>query len=169
MKKLLLTALVLALAVPMISFADAPVFQTYVSVAPDTVVVDSQWTGNWKPVDSLYVSRTDSGGFLITVTGMVQLDPYDVLYIGLGNDSANRVSAALAATTGQTNTNLDTAVFFGPGYRARPAWSAFVLQYYFEGNGAVTDTIYVNAACGGRNQPIRIEDLVVSAAVTDKQ
>ncbi|MEW6110621.1 MAG: hypothetical protein AB1664_00700 [Thermodesulfobacteriota bacterium] len=169
MKKLLLTVMVLALVLPLTSFAAAPVFQTYVSITPDTIVVDSQWTGNWEPVDSLVIARTDSGGFLITVTGMVQLDPYDVLYIGLGNDSANRVSAATAATTGQTNTNLDTAVFFGPGYRNRPAWSAFVLQYYYEGNGALTDTVYVNAACAGSGQPVRIEDLVVSAAVTDKQ
>lgn len=167
MKRILLTLAVLL--IPLSSFAAAPTFSTFVSITPDTIVVDSQHTGNWEPIDSLVVARTDSGGFLITVTGWANLGPGDVLYLGLGNDSANRVDSATSATTGQTNTNLDTATFSNVGYRNTRAKTAFVLQYYFEGNGAVTDTVYVNAAVAGTKQPIRIEDLVVSAAVSDKQ
>lgn len=169
MRKLFLTMLALALLTPLSTFAAAPVFQTYVSVTPDTVVVDSQWTGNWDPIDSLIIARTDSGGFLIEVSGWATLGPLDVLYLGLGNDSANRVSAATAATTGQTHTNLDTAMFNATGYRNQPARIPILLRHYFEGTGAVTDTIYVNAAIKGSGQAVRIEDLVVSARVTDTQ
>lgn len=127
----------------------------------DTVTVDSQYTGNWDPVDSFVVVRDTAGTQFYEVSGMVQLGAYDWLYMNIGNDSANRVDSATSATTGQTNENgADTCIIGGFTDLVQKVWLHFSCIRPDSG-AAATDTFYINMATGMSNKPIKIKNLVI--------
>ncbi len=123
-------------------------------------VVDSQYTGNWDVVDSFVIVYDTVGRYVFTVTGVAKLTSRDILYVGLGNDSANRVSAATAATTGQTHTNLDTMIFGGFIDQSNPIYLPFTYIYTCSISTAATDTIYLNMATGQSGKPITLYDVL---------
>lgn len=168
MKKLLILSALLA--VPLLVMAAAPTFDTYSKDCGDKTI-DSQWTGNWEPADSLVISVSDSAWVVVTVTGQVWLDPYETFYLGLGNDSANRVDSATSATTGQTHTNLDTCIIKLPRDVQNTAYVPFAFSYRLSAGatgGAVTDTLYLNAATGGSDQKIYLKDVVIQATIGNR-
>lgn len=134
------------------------------------VAVDSQYTGNWEPMESLVVALADSGYVILEVSGIAYLGPYDKLFIGLGSDSANKVDSATGATTGQTHTNLDTNMIAPPvGGRG-----ALYMPFHFVwidstlgATGAATDTFYFNAATGQSGHPVSLYDVVFTSTIVD--
>lgn len=126
--------------------------------------VDNQHTGTWDVLDSVVVIRSDSGSAVVTVSGIAVLAPGERLYLGLGNDSANQVSYTNTAP----NSNLDTCIVEVP-MGARGVWRIpFSFSFGISGNGALTDTIYWNAACGSSAAPVNIEDGHLKVDVGDK-
>ena len=153
--------------IPMLLMGAAPTFQSYYHQVGD-VVIDSQHTGNWEPVGTLIVTASDSAYATLSVTTTANLMPWERLYLGFGNDSANRVSAATAATTGQTNSNLDTNLV-----KLHPSVDGdvnlpLVWQYVVSMNASQVDTFYLNIATGGSNEKIELYDLVFSAQISDR-
>ena len=123
--------------------------------------VDSQWTGNWDPVDSFVIVKDTAGTCIYEVSGIALLYSRDKLYINLGNDSANRVSAATAATTGQTFENgVDTTIVGGFTDLASPIWMPFNC-IRVDSAAACTDTFYINMATGMSNKPISVKNVVI--------
>jgi hypothetical protein len=98
--------------------------------------------------------------------GIAVLEPDEALYVGLGDDSANRVSAALAATTGQTHTNLDT-FYFAPDpagkNEVQVGFTCIWLQAYSA--GAKTDTFYLNMATNSSASHVSVKDVVMWADI----
>lgn len=139
-------------------------------VGLDEVTIDSQYGGNWEPLGTLIVV-TDSNAIIeVTVSGVAIMDYYDKLYIGFGNDSANRVNAATAATTGQTNANLDTVLIVAGGtHRTGKRRVAFSVSYW-DSLAALTDTFYVNMAVGGSTggEKVDLEDVFFSVQLHHK-
>ncbi len=123
-------------------------------------VVDSQATDNWDVVDSFVIVYDTVGRYVFTVTGVAKLTSRDILYVALGNDSANRVSAATAATTGQVFPNLDTMVFGGFIDQSNPIFLPFTYIYTCSISTAATDTIYINMATGQSGKPITLYDVL---------
>ena len=160
--------MVLLLVLAVIMIAAAPVNRNYY-VDVGEVTIDSQYSGNWEPVDSLVVVTSDSGTILVTISGTAVLDPWDKLYIGLGNDSANRVDSATSATTGQVNPNLDTVLMRPDDRQIGKAYVPFSVTIPVDNDGA-TDTLYLNMATGGSSssEKVYIEDLFFIAAVSDQ-
>lgn len=141
--------------------------RAYRSVTADTATVDSVYSGGWDCVDSLIIASGAADTIIeLTFSGVALFDPGDRLYIGFGNDSANRVDSATGATTGYTNSNLDTIEFRYP----RPAGYGkcelpFIAKYFLSMAASTTDTIYFNAACWGSShiEQVELKDVVVSA------
>jgi hypothetical protein len=131
--------------------------------------IDSQYTGNWEPAESLVVVRSDSGYILVHLVGIAVLEPNEALYVGLGDDSANRVNAATAATIGQTHTNLDT-FYFAPDpagtNEAQVSINCVWLQAYSA--GAKTDTFYLNMATNSSASHVSVKDVVMWAEPIEK-
>jgi hypothetical protein len=165
MKRFLFFVLVAVLA---IVFAGASSIAAVVDHGPKNVVkdignktVDSQYTGNWDPIDSFVIVKDTAGTCIYEVSGDVKLYAYDVLYINLGNDSANRVSAATAATTGQTNENaVDTFIVGGFIDIPAPIWLPF-RAIVLDSAAACTDTFYINMATGQAKKPITVKNVTV--------
>lgn len=129
-----------------------------------SVVVDSVYGGNWDPIDSIVGVFADSCRYQVSVRGIVELTAIEpVCYIGFGNDSANRVDSAHSATTGQTNTNIDTfLVGFPEGFpsgmhRIYLPFGPFT--YTCSTAVALTDTFYLNAAVRNKGGKATIRDL----------
>lgn len=163
MKKVFWVAVVLCVVASGLLFAAAPSSKNAFSNTGDKTV-DNQYTGSWDVLDSLIVIRSDSGATIITVTGIAVLDPGERLYLGLGHDSANRTSETNLAP----NSDLDTTQMAQPyGIKGR-ARVPFSFSYGISGNGALTDTIYLNAACGSSAGPVEVEDVCVTGRVADK-
>ncbi len=151
---------------PLIVMAAAPTFQPYYHHAGD-VVIDSNTNSNWQPVGTLFVTATDSAYATLTVTGTAHMNPWERMYLGFGSDSANRVDSATSATTGQTNSNIDTNLV-----RLHPTvqgdiYLPFTWQYVVSMDAA-TDTFFLNIATGGGGEHIELFDLVFSAQISDR-
>ncbi len=161
MKKLFLFAVLLLFASNI--YGADPTQITYIITVGD-VTIDSQFTESWKNIDSLIVAPDDSASTMFTITGVVALDPGDLLYIGFGNDSANLTSASSAIL----NNNLDSMLVKYPR-SAKPGkiWMGFSHQYVLETVASLTDTVYINAACIGSTQSEQVElyDVVISAFI----
>lgn len=125
------------------------------------VTIDSQIGGNWEPVDSLVAVFDSASNATIIVTGIALMDAWDKLYVGFGNDSANRVDSATSATTGQTNANLDTVLVAAGGMAAGGKRRVPFSVTYVASFTAVTDTFYLNVATGGSSSPekVQLEDV----------
>lgn len=134
--------------------------------AVDTATVDSVYHGGWDCLDSLIIASGTADTIMeITITGVGLFDPGDRLFLGFGNDSANRVDSATGATTGFANANLDTLEFRHPrpgGYGK--AKLPFAAKYILSMAASTTDTIYFNVACWGSSyiEQVEVEDVVVS-------
>ena len=157
-KKLILLAVALCV-LPWSMASAAPTFNTVMSNSTDAITIDSQHTGDWENIDSLIFTTSDSARCLVTVSGTVEMDPADVLYIGFGTASDT------------FDLCLDTIIFKYPR-AARPGklTMPFVAQYIFTaGDGATTDTLYVNGACGGNSpsEAVGLTDVVLSVDVGD--
>lgn len=164
-------ALVLIVLMSALVYGAAPTVVERSSLTGD-ITIDSQHTGGWECVDSLYLSIDDTSGNVLTITGVALLKAGSKLYIGFGNDSANRVDSATGATTGFTNSNLDTVLIEAPkSWRGGQARVAFSVRhvYVYTSQTDVQDTFYFNAACGGSDSwdYVKLEDVVVTAAVGD--
>lgn len=153
--------------------AATPNVQMYNFTPSDTgdvfLIVDSQYTGNWEAICTLFVTNSDTAEITLTVTGVALMGQREKLYIGFGNDSANRVDAATAATTGQTNSNLDTIIFETPLYGAGGMASvSFMARFVYYAVAGVLDTFYVNAATGDKSKSIELNDVVFTALVASR-
>jgi len=133
----------------------------------DTATVDSVYHGGWDCIDSLIIVSGAADTIIeLTITGVASFDPGDRLFVGFGNDSANRVDAATAVTTGYANANLDTLEFRYPrpgGYGK--AQFPFAAKYFLSLAASTTDTVYFNVACWGSSyfEQVELNDVVVSA------
>ena len=154
------------------AFGAAPLIRNFGSATGD-VTIDNEWdsqTAGWDVVDSLIVVASDSARTIMTISGFAVVGASQRLYLGIGNDSANRVDSATSATTGSTNSNLDTALVqttfgIGTGQFRVP----FSFTYISETDGANTDTFYFNAAVGSASRgALALEDVVVTASVADQ-
>jgi hypothetical protein len=155
-------------ALAALCFAAAPALSRYAS-SQNSVTIDAQHTGAWDTVASVIMVHTDTCYGLMLVTGIAVMDPVDKLYLGLGNDSANRTSATNLAP----NNNLDTCTI-GPfkGLRGKSR-IPFSWQYRWTSTNTttdITDTVYVNAACGGSSgiEAVELEDVMISIDIADR-
>ncbi len=123
-------------------------------------VVDSQATDNWDCVDSFVVVYDTVGRYVFTITGVAKLTSRDILYVSMGNDSANRVDSATSATTGQVYPNLDTMIFGGFIDQSNPIFLPFTYIYTCSVSTAATDTLYINMATGQSGKPITLYDVL---------
>lgn len=164
MKKVVIPLLIGA----MLIMAAAPAPHNYFRNTGETTVTKS---GIWvngssggQVLDSIVPVASDSANVLITISGIAVLSANDRLYIGLGHDSANRVSA----TDLGTMNDLDTFLVQAPSYIRNQGRFPFSFQYGKANNGALTDTLYVNAWLNQAGGYIAIEDMVVTAQVNDQ-
>lgn len=169
-KRLVLLAVILA--IPLIVMAAAPLHNGYgVAVNLDTIVNEyGSGTTGWDSVTNLIYTATDTCQILVTVTGVAVFDPMEALYIGFGSDSANRVDSATAATTGRTNSNLDTFLV-QPDIRNRakvrqPFTARYTTTYASQTD--LDDTIFVNMATASIERKVEVEDLVFTIQIFDK-
>ena len=147
-------------------YAAAPTFVTTSNLTGDATV-DSQWTGGWNTVDSIYLTIDDTSYTILTISGVAIMNPGDALYIGFGNDSANRVSGADVTA----NSNLDTALIIMPLQVHGTQKVPFCIRYtyLYESQTDIEDTFYFNAASRGSESwdQVQLEDVVVSGEVGD--
>ena len=139
----------------------------YLGVADRTI--DSQHTGNWELIGQVICVSSDTAVRIMELSAVALMDPWDVLYVGFGNDSANRVDSATSATTGQTNSNLDTLQFQFPLPRHGKARIPICARYIDSVAGATTDTVFFNLACGGSSGVnfVHLEDIWLSVTFSD--
>ena len=164
MKKIILLT---AILLPILLMAAAPTFQSYYSSAGD-VVIDSSTGNNWEVVDSLIVTASDSAYATIKVTGTALMNPYDRMYLGFGNDSANRVDSATSATTGQTNSNIDTnLVKLHPTIQGA-VYLPFIWEEIVSMDASQVDTFYLNIATGSDGSKISLFNVMMSAEISDR-
>ena len=174
MKRKHLLPLLLILVLPMLVWAVADETGHKMFYSGTDLTVDSQFSGGGEVVDSIIVAAiemlSDSTLFSIRVTGVAVMDGYDKLYIGFGNDSANRVDSATGASTGYTNSNLDTFLIVPPFRATNKMRVPFAFSFMHPLDSvAVTDTFYLNAYCGGSStyESVPIEDVVFTIEVTE--
>ena len=148
-----------------ISYAAAPLSRNF-SHTTATFTVDAQQTGGWDIVDSLIIVCSDSAATIITVSGTAILDPGDKLYLGMGNDSANMTSAA--NLTAYSNLIKDSIIY--PKNARGSIQMPFTFRYVNTTNGANTDTLYFNAACGGSTvwEYVYLRKVYITAMVADQ-
>jgi hypothetical protein len=168
MKRALSVTLALV-AVALFCIAAAPTFSHY-SSALNSVTINNQYTGAWDTVGSVITVHTDTCYEYFTVTGTAVMGPNDKLYVAIGNDSCNRVSA----TDLSPHNNLDTIGILGP-FRGQIGETrhSFCYQYRWTSTSTqtdITDTFYVNAACGGSSasEAVALENVLVAVAVGDR-
>lgn len=112
-------------------------------------------------VSTIIDTALDTGYFKIEVYGYAKLYENQSLYLGLGNDSANRVDSATSATTGQAHSNLDTLILQAPdnmeGFILMPF---YLTEIVTTGSATVSviDTFYLNAA-SKTGKPIVLNNL----------
>lgn len=173
MKKRFIILLLLAIPVIVLGVANETGNKMFY-VSPSDMTIDSQFSGGGEPVDSLIVTTiemlSDSTLLSIRATGIAVMDYWDKLYLGFGNDSANRVDSATGASTGYTNSNLDTFLIHphlnGVGKMRVPFAISFMHPL---DSVAVTDTFYLNAYTGGSSvfESVSLEDVVFTIEVTE--
>jgi len=134
----------------------------------DTITVDSQITEGFEQLASVIFTMTDTCNVLITVTGVAYLDPGDQLWIGAGNDSANRVSA----TNLDPNNNYDSIkVAEWPARMGVSVHLPFVATFFdsLTSQTDKTDTAFVNGAVKGSSgiDKVMIENFAVSVQIGD--
>lgn len=147
--------------------AAAPLTRNFYSATGDvSLTTDYVHDGTWKCLDSMIVVASDSAATIISISGVAVMDPIDQLWIGLGNDSANQITATNTAP----NSNLDTFKVTRDYTGKNQARVPFCFRYVNKTNGANTDTFFWNAAVGGTGdvEGVSLEDVVVSASVADQ-
>ena len=165
MKKYLIAALLAAVLAYSV-FAAAPTIRHF-TVKVDSQVIDSQWTSDaWELIDSAIIVADDSALVTFIVTGVAVMDPGDRLYIGF---SAQHPDSGLP--------NLDTIIFNPKAERRATRQFPFTAKYALVDtlilanfyNGGATDTIYWQAAVGGRgySEKVTITDVTLEAIITD--
>ncbi|HET6455527.1 MAG TPA: hypothetical protein VFI02_14070 [Armatimonadota bacterium] len=129
----------------------------------DTFTVDSQYSAEMQELSDLIIVVPDSAIVVLAVSGVALLDPGDKLYIGLGNDSANQVSASDLSV----NSNLDTAqvAFLHPSNRGRQRVSFYYEYVHTVVGSGTTDTFFFNVGSGGQGsrEKIYLEDVISRA------
>ncbi len=172
MKKLFtLTALLGALALISISDAADPALpdaQTSELANPAAFTFSRALSDSgFVVIDSLIDVCSDSGVFVLMVSGTVVLEENQTVYLGLGNDSANRVDSATGATTGQAFSNLDTLTIKSPDNMEGSIWVPFFLYETITTLVAITDTFYLNGATGSGTYTIELRDVKFTCDIHD--
>ena len=110
-------------------------------------------------VDSLIDVCSDTGVFVLMVSGCVVMEQNQTVYIGFGNDSANRVDSATGATTGIAFSNLDTLTIKSPDNMEGSMTIPFFFYETVNTLVALTDTFYLNAATGSASYTVTLQDV----------
>ena len=143
--------------------AAAPTESNYVTVTASQTI-DSVFYGNgWEQVAALIFAATDSAAVCFEITGLATMGPRDRLYVGLGNDSANQVSA----TDFDPVSNLDTFLIQKENNLSGfEGIVPFHIRYIHAVVASVTDTLFLNAAVGEKGVgQVAVTDVVFSAQV----
>lgn len=158
-------AIALLGAFAFVSIGDAadpasPLSQTSEDANPSTFIFSSELSSSgFVTIDSLIDVCSDTGVFVLMVQGYVILRENQVVYLGLGNDSANRVDSATSATTGVAFSNLDTLTMKAPDNMEGSIWMPFFLFETVNTLVALTDTFYFNAATGSNTYTVELRDV----------
>lgn len=159
MKKVVIAAVLLATAGLLVAAQVDKYFASTFEVAVDSIYtsVDAASRPCWEAVDTLIVTQTDSAYGIVTISGVAELSPTDILYIGLGADSVAAVGRA----------NLDTFVVRGDG-RGGPEVESNPFCFIYPYRSLATDTLYVFAATKERTTgyKVRIKDGLTTASIS---
>ena len=140
---------------PLLVMAAPPTFQNYASETGD-VTIDSQWTGNWELADSLIITASDTAYVLLRVTGTAYMNPWERLYLGFGNDSANAVA------------NLDTNLVKLHSSIKGGIYYPFVFEDMVPMDADQVDTFYLNMSTGSDQEHVEVYNLMFSAGIIDR-
>jgi hypothetical protein len=154
-------ALVIMFACIMFAYAALPVSKNYYTNI-GSYTANNDATGDWDSTGALIYVASDSAATLFEVTGTAVLYPGQKAYFGLTSDS-NDVTRNHGLFT-------DTIV-----YPKKMRGGAFHMPFYFSyartNLAGVTDTVYLNVACGGSTPMdyVALRNIIMTASIKDYQ
>lgn len=154
------TLLIGLCAIVAVIMAAAPLPRNFSVQVTGATAIDSQWTADaWDSITNIIYVASDSANVIITATGTAVMSSRGRLYLGFSALDADSLPE-LDTLYAQTDLGHDSRKYRIP----------FSLVYPKLNDGALTDTIFIVAAKGGRGggDAVTIEDLVVTAVVADQ-
>lgn len=125
-----------------------------------TVTVDSQWTENWKLIDSTIVIATDTCNIYVVGAGTATLDPGDKLYIGVISNGGDFDAAP-----------TDTFLLELPSCETASKSLSFYITYVdsLRSQTDANDTLYFTAAVKGdsHSEEVAITAFNISVVIAD--
>lgn len=164
MKRFILIGLVTVILGAVLSYSAAPTFTGDAMLIADTCTVNIQHTAStWKPVSTtpMIYTMTDTCFAVATVSGYAVLDPGDKLYIGIRN-----------AAGGNDSVVVDTFQFNADENQHGQVLLPFTIMYIdsMDSQTDDTDTLFVNAACGGSSvsEYVQLKNVYGSVVIIDR-